>query len=297
MEKMCDYELFLKKQDSATDHIVATAYSAQKQHNNTGSRFKATNPQSKQNYRPSQSTGTHGTRLICQFCDKPGHSAKWCRKIKPHKAPITANHFPFASSLDPTDSKSLVSPNSVFTDVPVTQTVLPQQSLSVNSSDAVANSTTPPPVASSMDNPILPTNEVDGDGFVAEELTIGSLSMLIPNGIKVDTKNGWFFELCSRCNSKVENLILVLNAIVAGWSVLNLWIILLKSFTAYSQSSLLMDHTPRKDSVSVQHPSLDDSPLPPHTPQSLAVNRVSVVEQDLQSVGKGRGKRLKTWFD
>ncbi|OMO68753.1 Integrase, catalytic core [Corchorus capsularis] len=92
MEKMCDYELFLKKQDSATDQIVATAYSTQKQHNNNGNRFKNQNHQSKQNFRPSQSTGAHGTRLTCQFCDKPGHSTKWCRKIKPQKAPMTTNH-------------------------------------------------------------------------------------------------------------------------------------------------------------------------------------------------------------
>ncbi|OMO80355.1 leucine-rich repeat receptor-like serine/threonine-protein kinase [Corchorus olitorius] len=60
--------------------------------------------------------------------------------------------------------------------------------------------------------------------------------------------------------------------------------------------------TPRKDSVPLQQPGLDDSPLPPHTPRSLVVDRGHFVEQDSQSVegrevGKGKGKRLKTWFD
>ncbi|OMO62973.1 Reverse transcriptase, RNA-dependent DNA polymerase [Corchorus capsularis] len=102
----------------------------------------------------------HNASMPLKFWPYAFQAAVYLHKLLPKSRPCVFLGFLFASCSNPTASQPPASQTSVFTDVPVTQTIIPQQPFSIHSSSAAANSSTPPPVASSMDNPALPTNEV-----------------------------------------------------------------------------------------------------------------------------------------
>ncbi|OMO82468.1 Integrase, catalytic core [Corchorus capsularis] len=98
MDKMDDYESFLKKLEAATDYMLHSANSAFKPSNNQGAKPKQYNKSSPNTNRNNagnnqrRQRGPNTNKVTCQFCDHVGHSAKQCRQIKLKQNQFVANN-------------------------------------------------------------------------------------------------------------------------------------------------------------------------------------------------------------
>ncbi|OMO84630.1 Reverse transcriptase, RNA-dependent DNA polymerase [Corchorus capsularis] len=92
VDKMLDYETFLQKQDFLSDQSVMTAHVAQKSSNLSGGHSQQNNRSFSQPQTPSQKRGS--AKIVYQYCEKPGHTAKQCYKIRPRSSQnkAQANH-------------------------------------------------------------------------------------------------------------------------------------------------------------------------------------------------------------
>lgn len=85
---MSDYESFLKKEEEISNTLIPTANFATR--SNTSTEKPKQVFQQSRNYNGQQRKPS--SKIICQFCEKPGHSAKQCFKIKPRKSGPSANY-------------------------------------------------------------------------------------------------------------------------------------------------------------------------------------------------------------
>lgn len=92
-DKLVDFEMYLQREKSHATLTPVTANNAQCRHNGTGrgrhSVPHPSDPAASNNKKSSVVTAA----LVCQYCDKPGHSAKRCYKIHgyPSKSHPSAN--------------------------------------------------------------------------------------------------------------------------------------------------------------------------------------------------------------
>ena len=109
LEKLIDYEESMKKHNSTTDIMIPSAHLANRSSSILRESFKqnrfssASAPRSYNGlYQKRTSFGHHSSSwVICQYCDKPGHSAKSCFKLKPKSTTPMAHHVS-SSNFNPT---------------------------------------------------------------------------------------------------------------------------------------------------------------------------------------------------
>nr|CAD1831837.1 unnamed protein product [Ananas comosus var. bracteatus] len=116
-DKLIDYENFLKKEEMSHDATVLTANFTRRSNgqgtNSLGRNYNRQNPRSNNGqrnnnqhgpsrppnfYRKAESPPSHTTRrrgtdqlstnVTCQYCDRPGHTAKKCYKLHPPSEPM-----------------------------------------------------------------------------------------------------------------------------------------------------------------------------------------------------------------
>lgn len=93
-DKLVDFEMFLQREERISTPAPATANLAQRHYNNNGQgRYQ---PGRSNNYHGHASTPSNTKKptlnnpIICQYCEKPGHSTKQCYKI--HGNPNKPRH-------------------------------------------------------------------------------------------------------------------------------------------------------------------------------------------------------------
>lgn len=102
LEKFTDYEEALKNQETNSDISIPFAYFAESQTQHNGSKQSAMlNSQLYQNHVPSRHASNtrrfsfnnqNSNKVICQYCNKAGHIAKNCFKIKLRSNKPTTHH-------------------------------------------------------------------------------------------------------------------------------------------------------------------------------------------------------------
>lgn len=75
LDKMTNYEIFLKKREQTALDIIPIANYVAKSTSKNGNNKP-------QKYTNKSNSDSKRQRVVCQFCGKPGHSAKQCWKIK-----------------------------------------------------------------------------------------------------------------------------------------------------------------------------------------------------------------------
>ncbi|XP_017980997.1 PREDICTED: uncharacterized protein LOC18592568 [Theobroma cacao] len=85
LDKFTDYEEVIKKQESSTDIIIPFANLATKAISSHSDLLKHSRPSHNTKFTSPSTSSKHSSstnfKVVCQFCDKPGHSAKHCFKI------------------------------------------------------------------------------------------------------------------------------------------------------------------------------------------------------------------------
>ena len=106
LEKLTDYEESIKQHHYTNDIVIPSAHLANRSSSILGESVKQTRlpsasaPKSYNgSYQKRPSLGHPSfSRVICQYCDKPGHSAKSCFKLKPKYTSPMAHHVSSSNS-------------------------------------------------------------------------------------------------------------------------------------------------------------------------------------------------------